>query len=139
MALEATAVELSLLLKPIKVIFGQSILTNCWRIRIDYLPIVCALRWKFSNLLFFGRAIHRRLKLVFSNSDETKFLYTKLRRPNHGIFVQCIALIALLKTLVYVLFNFIISLNTHSTNTTCAFNPWLQVSKWFGEVTWRLA
>ena len=58
-----------------------------------------------------------------------KFLYTKLRGPSHGIFVQCIALKALLKTLVYVVFTFIICQNTHSTNTTSAFKPWLEVCK----------
>ena len=63
-----------------------------------------------------------------------KFLYTKLHRPSGGIFVGCTALKALLKTLVYVVFTFIICQNTHSTNTTCAFNPLLQVCKWFGEL-----
>ena len=49
--------------------------------------------------------------------------------PATGFFVGCTALKALLKTLVYVVFTFIICQNTHSTNTTCAFNPWLQVCK----------
>ena len=62
-----------------------------------------------------------------------KFLYTKLHRPSNGILVGSTALKALLKTLVYVVFTFIICQNTHSTNTTCAFNPLLQVCKWFGE------
>ena len=54
--------------------------------------------------------------------------------PETGFFVGCTALKALLKTLVYVLFTFIICQNTHSTNTTIAFNPWLQVCKYFGEL-----
>ena len=60
-------------------------------------------------------------------------LYTKLHGPSNRIFVGSTALKALLKTLVYVVFTFIICQNTHSTNTTCAFNPLLQVCKWFGE------
>ena len=43
--------------------------------------------------------------------------------PATGFFVGCTALKALLKTLVYVVFTFIICQNTHSTNTTSAFNP----------------
>ena len=62
-----------------------------------------------------------------------KFLYTKLHGPSDRIFVGSTALKALLKTLVYVVFTFIICQNTHSTNTTCAFNPLLQVCKRFGE------
>ena len=64
----------------------------------------------------------------------SKFLYTKLRGPSHGIFVRYIALKAESKTLTCLMFTFIICQNTHSTYTTCAFNPWLQVCKGFGEL-----
>ena len=51
-----------------------------------------------------------------------KFLYTKLRRPSHGIFVRRIALKAESKTLTCLMFTFIICQNTHSTNPTCDLN-----------------
>ena len=53
---------------------------------------------------------------------DAKFLYTKLRGPSHGIFVQCIALKAESKTLTCLMFTFIICQNTHSTNPTCDLN-----------------
>ena len=53
---------------------------------------------------------------------DSKFLYTKLHRPSHGIFVQCIALKAEPKTLACLMFTFIICQNSHSTKPTCDLN-----------------
>ena len=59
---------------------------------------------------------------IESKPKNSKFLYTKLRGPSHGIFVRCIALKAESKTLTCLMFTFIICQNTHSTNPTCDLN-----------------
>ena len=59
---------------------------------------------------------------IESKPKNSKFLYTKLRGPSHGIFVRCIASKADSKTLTCLMFTFIICQDTHSTNTTCYLN-----------------
>ena len=59
---------------------------------------------------------------MFKDTFHSKFLYTKLHGPSHGIFVGCIALKAESKTLPCLMFSFIICQNTHSTNPTCDLN-----------------
>ena len=78
--------------------------------------------WAIPDLLCFI------IYLSLVNTFSSKFLFAKLLGPSHGNFVYSIALKHLL-TLV-----FIICQNTHSTNTTYAFNSWLQTCKWFGEL-----
>ena len=67
----------------------------------------------------------------------TKFFHTKLHGPSQGIFVGCIALKVMLKTLINVVFTYIKCQNIHSTNATCAFNSWLQVCIWFGDLVFN--
>ena len=91
----------------------------------------------FGLLQYYSRSarfLHIMDFCVYQQGLVQSFSIQSCTDPATGFFVGCTALKALLKTLVYVVFTFIICQNTHSTNTTCAFNPLLQVCKWFGEL-----